>query len=186
MSASLSELEVLAQEAAAGPTDGLTSAELHGATVGIGAAGGIGNGAEAFELQELVELLGVDVLADAECVVRFVEATLAGLYAEDLSFSLLLPDDDEPMEQRLSALASWCQSFLAGLAAGLSQRGVNDLTQLPAEVGEIVRDFAAIAELDTELGEDGWEADFVELEEFVKVGTLLIMSLADAGDDPEG
>jgi uncharacterized protein YgfB (UPF0149 family) len=49
-----------------------------------------------------------------------------------------------------------------------------------------VRDFSAIAQLDTELGEGGSETDFVELEEYVKVGTLLIMSLADAGDDPQG
>jgi uncharacterized protein YgfB (UPF0149 family) len=181
----VNELELLALEAVAGPEQGLTPAELHGATVGIGVAD-----AERFELQDLVDLLGADALSDAETVSQFVAASMDVLHMHDMSFALLLPDDDAEMADRLSALSDWCQSFLAGLVAGLNRRGIEELNDLPEEVGEIVRDFAAIAQLDSEPGEDDGEADFVELEEYAKVGALLIMSLTgekitDAGDYPE-
>jgi len=181
LSLSLEELEALALEAAGGPERGLTAAEIHGAAVGIGAAD-----PDRFELQDLVDLLGPDVLSDAEAVERFVTAALDALYAPDMSFTLLLPEDDAPMPERLVALSSWCQSFLAGLAAGLARKGVETLDDLPEEVREIIRDFAAIGELDTDLDDEEAEADFVELEEYAKVGVLLVMSLGeDAGDDIE-
>ncbi|MFV2089594.1 MAG: UPF0149 family protein, partial [Pseudomonadales bacterium] len=66
-----------------------------------------------------------------------------------------------------------------GLVAGLNRRGIEEFGSLPDEVEEILHDFAAIAQLDTELPEDESEGDFVELEEYVKVGALLIMSLLD-------
>jgi hypothetical protein len=179
---SVAELETLALEAAGGPEGGLTAAELHGATVGIGAAD-----TSRFELQDLVSLLGADALADAESVSTFVGATLDALHAEDMSFAPLLPEDEVPIPERLSALAAWTQSFLTGLVAGLARRGVGSLGELPDEAQEIVRDFAAIAQIDTEPDEAGEEeADFMQLAEYVKVGVLLIMSLAnDAGDDSE-
>lgn len=185
MSQAMVALELLALEASSGPEQGLSAAELHGATVGVG----VGD-PSAFELQDLVDLLGADVLADADSVGRFVAATLDALWADDMSFAPLLPDDDAPMPDRLSALAAWCQSFLAGLAVGLSRRGVDALEGLPEEVQEIVQDMVAIAQLDTELAEEDAEAEretnFMELAEYVKVGTLLIQSLSrDAGSDSE-
>jgi uncharacterized protein YgfB (UPF0149 family) len=181
MSHTTAELEILALEAASGPEQGLTPAELHGATIGIG----VGDPGR-FDLQDLVDLMGTEVLTDWESLERFVAATLETLHAEDMSFALLLPGDDEAMAERLGALAMWCQSFLAGLVVGLNRRGIGELGGLPEEVQEIVQDLVAIAQLDTELAEEDAEADFVELEEYVKVGTLLIQSLSvDDGDDPE-
>ncbi len=178
------ELEVLALEAVAGPGGGLTVPELHGAAIGIGVTD-----AERFELQDLVDLLGADALADGETVARFVNDSLEALHAEDMSFTPLLPEDDALIEERLTALGHWCQSFLTGFAAGLSRRGIESLKGLPEEAQEIVQDFAAIAQLETELAEDevdDGEANFMELSEYVKVGALLIMSLvSNAGDDTE-
>ena len=165
-------------EAAAGPEQGLSPAELHGATVGIGSAD-----PGRFELQDLVDLLGTDALSDEDGVGRFVSVTLEALHAEDMSFSPLLPDDDVSMADRLTALSDWCQSFLGGFAVGLNRRGVAELDELPVEVQEIVHDFAAIAQLETELDSGDAEADFMELAEYVKVGTLLVMSLGDDVDD---
>ena len=184
MPMTVAELEVGALEAAGGPGGGLTPAELHGAVIGIAVTD-----AMHFELQDLVDLLGADALSDGETVARFVNDSLEAFNSDDLSFAPLLPDDDALMEERLSGLVHWCQSFLTGLAVGLSRRGVQSLKGLPDEAQEIVQDFAAIAQLETELGDeepDGGEANFVELEEYVKVGALLVMSLLnDAGDDTE-
>ena len=184
MAMTAQELEVLALEATGGPGRGLSVPELHGAAIGIGVTD-----TSRFELQDLVDLLGTDALADGETVARFVNDSLEALHAEDMSFALLLPEDDALIEERLEALGQWCQSFLTGFAAGLSRRGVQTLKGLPEEAQEIVQDFAAIAQLETELADDDaddGEANFLELSEYVKVGVLLIMSLlSDAGDDPE-
>lgn len=182
MPLTVQELEILALEAVGGPEQGLTVAEIHGASIGIGVTD-----MEHFELQDLVDLLGAEALSDGEAVARFVNDSLEALHADDLSFAPLLPDEDADMEARLVALASWCQSFLAGLVAGLSRRGIESLKAVPHEIQEIVQDFAAIAQLDAELVEaDEEDTDFMELEEYAKVGALLIMSLmGDVADDPE-
>jgi len=52
-----------------------------------------------------------------------------------------LPDDEQPLNGRASALALWCTGFLYGLGAGQ----ISDLEALNGEVGEIVRDFTEIS-----------------------------------------
>lgn len=182
------DLTALAMNAAAGPVGGLSLSELHGAVIGIAVAD-----FEAFSLHALVQLLGADALSGEEDVVPFVRESLDQLMAEDLSFVPLLPDDEESMSDQLEGLASWTASFLAGMVAGLS---VDERTMaaLPEEVQEIIRDFSAIAQADVsgDEGDEGDEdeitdqdeSDLFELQEFVKVGTLLIMNvLNDVSDD---
>lgn len=164
----------------------LPVAELHGAVCGLGVCHG-----RALPVDDLIELVGVDALTDQQSVAAFVDACVAGLQAEDLSFTPLLPADDQPLDARLEALGQWCSSFLAGLAAGLARRGAASLDDCPDEVREIVRDFAAIAQVDAAVpegaGEAAAETDFTELEEFVKVGALLIMSTFEhEADDQAG
>ena len=68
--------------------------------------------------------------------------------------------------------------FLAGLVEGLGGAG-RSIDAMPDEAREIVRDFSSIVEVDTEdAGVEG-EADLLQLQEFVKVGALLLLSLAD-------
>lgn len=178
------DLTVLALNAAAGPVGGLSASELHGAVIGIAVAD-----FEQFSLHALVQLLGDEALSSEEDVEPFVRESLDQLLAEDMSFMPLLPDDDETLSDQLEGLGSWTAGFLAGLVAGLDV--VNStMSALPEEAQEIIRDFSAIAQVGTELDDDAdldeTEADLAELQEFVKVGTLLIMSvLNDAGNDPE-
>lgn len=171
------ELHSLAQNAVAGPASAITPSEAHGAVVGVAVGC-----PEKFSLQSLVDLLGADALAGSDDVEAFVRASLTELFAEDMSFMPLIPEDDAPLPVRLEALAEWTASFLAGLVAGLSEAG-RSLGDLEEEATEIVRDFSAIAGVEPG-GEDA-EADFMQLVEFVKVGTLLIMSeLQDVDHDP--
>src|SRR2546430_3051332 len=53
-----------------------------------------------------------------------------------MEFELLLPEDGQSIDTRTAALAQWCQGFLYGLGAG----AIPDASELPGEVGEIVRD----------------------------------------------
>lgn len=157
----------------------LSVAELHGAVCALAACEGDAAPGSPTLLGDLVALLGVDALTDQAALQTFVDATVDDLQQEDMSFAPLLPGDDAPLPERLEALGDWCGSFLAGLAAGLARRGAGSLDDCPDQVREIVRDFAAIAQVDpqtAEAGGDAAEADFVEIEEFVKVGTLLISS----------
>lgn len=171
------DLTALALNAA----DNLPVAELHGTVCGL--AAGSGGGAP---LQDLLLLLG-EGLVDQGSVDAFIDAALAELDADDFSFAPLLPEDDAALGARLEALGDWCASFLTGFAAGLSRRGQGSLDDSPEEVREIVRDLAAIAQIDADAESESAERELLELEEFVKVGVLLIRStLADASDDPVG
>lgn len=160
----------------------LPVAELHGTVCGMAVCLG-----DAVPVADVVELLGVDALSDQDSVEEFVAACVADLQAEDMSFAPLLPGDEAALEARLEALGQWCSGFLAGLAAGLARRGTASLDDCPEEVREIVRDMAAIAQVEAQPPQEDGESDFVELAEFVKVGTLLTMTTFDhAAEDPAG
>jgi uncharacterized protein len=110
-------------------------------------------------------------------------ATADALLQPDMEFELLLPPDTQPLEARTAALAQWCQGFLYGLGAG----AIPDASELPGDVGEIVRDFVEItrAGVDAEQGEESNEAAYAELVEFVRVGVqLLFEELAGARRPP--
>lgn len=88
-----------------------------------------------------------------------------------LSFQLMLPPDTNPLQDRITALGDWCRGFLMGLR--LSAPG-----KLPEDAREILRDFEAItlAGYDPDLPDEAQEADFTELEEFVRMSAALIFT----------
>ena len=101
--------------------------------------------------------------------------TWAGLDSGDMSFSLLLPPDNELLEQRAECLGVWCQGFMHGLgAAGQAGKG-NPLAQ-HEEIREIVSDFSEITRASFSAGEteEEGEAAFMELVEYVRVSVQLI------------
>jgi len=99
-------------------------------------------------------------------------ATEGALLQSDMEFELLLPEDAEPIDVRTAALAQWCQGFLYGLGSG----AIPDASELPGDVGEIVRDFIEItrADVDERQGEESNESAYAELVEFVRVGAQLL------------
>ena len=176
----------------------LTIAELHGAACGLAV-----HGPEALDVEELIELLGTEALQDAGSVENFVQATQNALYADDMSFAPLLlaeePSDFDAAacEMKATALSDWCSAFLAGLAAGFAMLdnaqgleagsgvpAIGDLAALlPDDGQEIVQDMLAIAQLDTAVtASDEADTALIELEEYIKVGSLLIMTLLGAAN----
>ena len=95
----------------------------------------------------------------------------------DIDFELMLPDDDEPLEDRVEALGAWCQGFVYGLAVG----GLKEDTELPENSNELIKDILEISQAgymaddDAELesSEDD-EVAFMEVNEYVRMGILLI------------
>jgi uncharacterized protein YgfB (UPF0149 family) len=89
-------------------------------------------------------------------------------------FSLLLPDDEEPILQRTEAMAQWCEGFLHGL---VSEKHSEDLKKrLSAEpLADIIKDILQITRATIEDGQDdeGEEQAFVELQEYLRVAVQL-------------
>ncbi len=99
------------------------------------------------------------------------DETLTQLNDDDYGFSLLLPDDEQPLRRRTEALVEWCDGFLFGLGAG----EIKDFAQLPDDVNEISHDLAEISRAYHE--DETTEADevaYTELVEYVRVGVLVI------------
>lgn len=98
-------------------------------------------------------------------------ATLAQLEGSDFVIDLLLPDDDNELSQRITALSQWCHGFLSGFGSS----GISGNTQLSAETADVLRDFAAFVQLDPDDQEDEEsEADYMEVLEYVRVATLTV------------
>ncbi len=111
--------------------------------------------------------------ADAGCVAvlqRELERTVAELCAADFAFDPLLPGDQRPLVERLRALREWCEGFLFGFGA-LSG---SDLDAQPPATREFVADLVELSRLDDRVAAAGEaeEAAYMELVEYVKVGTL--------------
>lgn len=152
----------------------MEAAEAHGALCGMLCARGsvelsvwishvLGEQQNSEGLQELARELA-----------QLHGATLEQLNDSVADFHLLLPDDEDSLAQRVAALASWCQGYVYGLAAG----GISKETELPADSRELLEDFVEIsrAGMDDGLGDDeeGDEIAFVEISEYVRTGVLLV------------
>lgn len=145
----------------------LHPAEWHGLMAGAGAGG-----SSPEEVFALLEAEFSDSVID-DGVRRALRAiatdTAAELTRSDCGFQLLLPDDGQPLAQRVTALAAWCQGFLAGLGQAGAARS------LSAETSAALGDLAAIGCADTELeGLEDEERDYAELVEYVRAAALLI------------
>jgi uncharacterized protein YgfB (UPF0149 family) len=93
-------------------------------------------------------------------------------------FKLLLPDDDDSLPERVEAISAWCQGFIYGLAAGGIQQG----SELPEDTEELLKDMVEISRAghdvddggDDAANEDEDEVALMEIEEYVRMGVLLI------------
>lgn len=150
------------------------AAESHGAMAGLLCAAGRLERAQwlkrLFPSIDSSDLLAREAM---EQLARLYEETARQLDDAVLDFHLLLPEDDEaPLDERIEALAEWCQGFLLGMSEG----GMKDLSTLPADSGEVMRDLVEIARAgsyDLAGGEED-EVAYNELLEYVRTGVLLI------------
>lgn len=91
-------------------------------------------------------------------------------------FQLLLPDDDDELDERTEALGDWCLGFVYGLAAG----GISEDSELPEDTRELLADFIEISRAGNEVSDmedvsdEDDEVAFVEIVEYVRTGVLLI------------
>lgn len=124
-------------------------------------------------LQHLVAMRLVTNAGDAlnQALTEAWQSTVAQFEDEDLGFTLWLPDDDDPLEERTVALARWCSGFLAGLGSG------GQLESLSEEAREVIGDLQEIARAELSAEGDASEDDetaYAEIVEYVRVVTLLL------------
>lgn len=98
--------------------------------------------------------------------------TAGALEGPEMEFDLLLPEDEESIDARTTALAQWCQGFLYGLGSSVIQ----DAGGLPGDIGEIVRDLTEITRVavDEQQTTESNESAYAELVEFVRAGVQLV------------
>lgn len=97
--------------------------------------------------------------------------TLQGLNSQDMDLQLVLPQDNAELAERVKHLADWCEGFLYGMGLGHLDQNV----KLPAEVREVLQDFAEVSMLAIpEQVDEASEGDYIELCEFVRMGALMV------------
>ena len=91
--------------------------------------------------------------------------------ADDLSFGLLLPDDETSLAERARALTEWCAGFVSGLGIG----GLGDRAPLENENEEFIKDVISISRMETEVEDnEDTETDLFELVEYIRMGVMML------------
>jgi yecA family protein len=155
------------------------AAEAHGALCGMLCARG------TIELSEWIDHVigeqeqGNDLLHDVvHKMSELHQSTLEMVNDPTGDFKLLLMDDDDPLPERVEALAAWCEGFIYGLAAG----GIQEGSELPEDAAELLKDMVEISRAGHDVDDAGVEesddnddeAAYMEIEEYVRMGVLLI------------
>jgi len=157
-----------------GNLDAAELAECHGLLSGLLCRK---NTSTASDFKYHLKAMKLVVNPSAELASALTEAhdcTVRQLEDEEFGFALWLPDDDEPLEERIIALGRWCSGFLAGLVCG------GKLDALSEEAREAIEDLQqiALAEMTSQgQQEDESEEDenaFAEIVEYVRVVTLMM------------
>jgi uncharacterized protein YgfB (UPF0149 family) len=152
----------------------LSPTYLHGSIAGVLSAG------KRMSQEDWVDW-ALDLLAPTAEVEEAHVTIIQGLYFktlteyedEGLTFSLVLPDEDTPMVDRLFALSEWAGSFLGAFGGtGI----IKETSDMPATLQEILEDLADIAQVDAESAEElaSAEEDFIAVAEHVRVSALTI------------
>ena len=147
-----------------------TASELHGLFSGL-IAGGMFKESTDY-LSHMSELFnnGLAVKGSLKTASeQMVNDIFSQLQSEDMSFEILLMDEDEPLSDQAVELLNWVQYFLVGF--GFNKR---DLKTASNELREIIEDFTNITRMDTELDDSNeTQADFYEIIEFLRVSAIL-------------
>lgn len=90
------------------------------------------------------------------------------LSSDSFEFDLFLPGDEFTLQEQVEALRCWCSGFLFGVGYASSS------SVWPGESGEILQDIVEFSRLDSNVEGDDAENSFVEINEYIRAGVLLI------------
>jgi len=102
----------------------------------------------------------------------FVESE-TGMSSDLYEFELLLPDDDQPLTERVRAVGEWCDGYLLGFSTGSESAGVS----VPMEVNDVIKDFVEFSNVDNNVDElsELDEQALMEVVEYVRMNVLNVL-----------
>ena len=167
---------------------GANAFEFHGGICGLLCARGPG------AVDRWLRDSGVTIRPDVDAREQLLETlhcaeadVWRALNAASFDFDLVLPADEVEMNERVEALAAWCQGFVTGLGLG----GVEDSQADEsghAEIDEIVADLAEISRVtltDEDVGDlDRAGFDLAAVTEHVRVCVQLAFEVLLQPDEP--
>jgi hypothetical protein len=124
--------------------------------------------------QEYLDLRTPDDRLARDChelVRRLLEESWRELSSDEFAFRLLLPGDDTALEERVAALAGWCQGFLSGFGL-VAERPAHVLTD---DVRDWLRDMEMIARAGIGEPDPDDELALAEVADHVRTGVMLIV-----------
>ncbi|MGP1666236.1 MAG: UPF0149 family protein [Rhodanobacter sp.] len=158
---------------------GTDASELHGSLCGYLAGGGWLRDTDVLKALQLDGEAVQPSPSDQALLRQLASQCETDLADPELGFEPLLPEDDRPLTERADGLVEWCRGFLGGF--GLA--GTPAHATLSDEAKEILRDLGTIAGSAFDFGnEDEDEDALVEVQEFVRIGSLLLHTECTAGD----
>ena len=146
--------------------------ELHGSVIGTIVGRGVSQEAD-FPLEEFKALQGDDAEINDHELENFLKKSIEELRDPDLSFLPHLTSADD-LNKVAQSLAQWCSSFLAGFALGCGE----ERSELPPDIQEIIKDFAALTTMEVEDAPGSVEEDsYMQIFEYVRVTVLWMYDL---------
>jgi uncharacterized protein YgfB (UPF0149 family) len=100
---------------------------------------------------------------------------MSAIVDTDYAFRLLIPDDDDPIEQRLRSFSNWVTGFISGFTEGMTVRNATGVA-IQSEVADVLKDFAAIAQVESDQVEtEEAERELEELLDYVRLAAVSIV-----------
>lgn len=150
---------------------GVEAAELHGSLCGYLSGGGQNLSRDNWLAVMLVDDEAARVDADS-LLDRIYRVTTQQLESPDFGFDMLLPDGEQPVDERGEALLAWCRGFLGGF--GLAADASPPLSE---ESQDALNDMSRIASSDLSYDDPESDEDALEeVSEFIRVAALLLHS----------
>ncbi len=147
-----------------------TACEFHGLLTGL-VAGGMFKGNKDY-LEHLSALFnnGMSIKGKVKVAANdLVEKIHTQFEAGDMSFELMLMDEDEVLQDQAEELINWVQYFLVGF--GLNKRNLENAS---SDVREIIEDLTNVTRMDHEMEDTNEnQADYYEVVEFIRVSAIL-------------
>jgi uncharacterized protein YgfB (UPF0149 family) len=162
---------------------GTDASELHGSLCGYLAGGGSLRGESVLSVLQLENDDTDPAPDDMQQLDRLARQCESELADSDLGFEPVLPADDRPLTERAEAMVEWCRGFLGGF--GLA--GTDAHAKLTDEAQEVLRDLGTIAASSFDFGSEEEDEDaLIEVQEFVRVGAMLLYTECAAHELPSG
>ncbi|WAR45367.1 UPF0149 family protein [Methylomonas rapida] len=155
--------------------------EKHDADVGAAEAHGVAVGMLCVEVKADAANWLHQLFADEHALPDDDKSLLLNLFertrdllepeTEEFAFDLFLPDDDEPLNEQVEALRSWCEGFLFGV--GYAQSNAD----WPGDSAEVMRDIVELTKIDSDVEGEEDEAALLEIHEYLRAAVLTVRDL---------